>query len=166
MKTKEIIHRGSENVFADIGLAHPKRVKARAEIMYSIGQIIKNRGLTQKQVSQLLRLPQSKVSCLIHGKLSMFSLDHLFELLNVLDTDVRVVLKPNTNATIQIIAHPLEDIPTIWERLNLKSHTMSSSIRTRQLLGINAARYGTYNNTPCSRNRVFRIPYTPTRGIL
>ncbi|MBI4177992.1 XRE family transcriptional regulator [bacterium] len=46
--------------------------------MSRIGEIIKERGLTQKQASALLNLPQSKISCLLNGKLSMFSLDHLF----------------------------------------------------------------------------------------
>ncbi len=77
MKTKEIIHRGSDNVFADIGVAHPERVQARAQVMFLISEIIKKLGLTQKQTSALLGIPQSKVSCLVNGKLSNFSMDHL-----------------------------------------------------------------------------------------
>ena len=94
MSTKEKIHRGSGNVFADIGVAHPERILARAQIMSRISEIIKGRGLTQKQASVLLDIPQSKVSCLMNGKLSMFSLDHLFELLNALDRDVEIIIKP------------------------------------------------------------------------
>ena len=90
------IHKGSGNVFADIGVAHPERVLARAQIMSRISDIIKDRGLTQKQTSELLGIPQSKVSCLMNGKLSMFSLDHLFELLNALDRDVEIIIKPRT----------------------------------------------------------------------
>lgn len=96
MNTKEKIHRGSENVFADIGVAHPERVMARAQIMSRISEIIKERDLTQKEASELLGIPQSKVSCLINGKLSMFSLDHLFELLNALDRDVEIIIKLKT----------------------------------------------------------------------
>ncbi|MBI5023564.1 MAG: XRE family transcriptional regulator [Candidatus Omnitrophica bacterium] len=79
---KEKAHRGSDNIFVDIGVAHPERVMARAQIMSRVAEIIKNRGLTQKAASELLDIPQPKVSCLMNGKLSMFSLDHLFELLN------------------------------------------------------------------------------------
>jgi len=96
MSTKEKIHRGSANIFADIGVAHPERVMARAEIMLRISEIIKERGLTQKQASELLGIPQSKVSCLMNGKLSMFSLDHLFELLNALDRDVEIIIRRKT----------------------------------------------------------------------
>lgn len=96
MSIKERIHRGSGNVFVDIGVAHSERVLARAQIMARVADIIKERGLTQKQAAALLGLPQSKVSCLINGKLSMFSLDHLFELLNALDSDVEIIIKPKT----------------------------------------------------------------------
>lgn len=96
MKTKEVIHRGSDNIFADIGVIHPERVQARAQIMFLIAEIIKKRGLTQKRAADILGIPQSKVSCLMNGKLSNFSMDHLFELLNALDTDVEIIIKPKT----------------------------------------------------------------------
>ena len=96
MGVKERIHRGSGNVFADIGVAHPERVLARSQIMIRITEIIKEKGLTQKQAAEVLGIPQSKVSCLMNGKLNMFSLDHLFELLNTLDKDVEIIIKPKT----------------------------------------------------------------------
>ena len=96
MSMKEKIHRGSENVFADVGVTHPERVMARAQIMSRVSDIIKERGLTQKEASELLGIPQSKVSCLMNGKLSMFSLDYLFEILNALDRDVEIIIKPRT----------------------------------------------------------------------
>ena len=96
MKTKEVIHRGSDNIFADIGVTHPERVQARAQIMFLIAEIIRKRGLTQKGAANILGIPQSKVSCLMNGKLSNFSMDHLFELLNALDNDVEIIVKPKT----------------------------------------------------------------------
>ena len=69
---------------------------ARAQIMSRISEIIKDRDLTQKEASELLSIPQSKVSCLMNGRLSMFSLDYLFEILNALDRDVEIIIKPKT----------------------------------------------------------------------
>ena len=107
MSTREKGHRGSGNVFADIGVAHPERVLARAQVMSRITELIKERGLTQKEAGELLNLPQSKVSCLMSGKLSLFSLEHLFELLNALDRDVEIIIKPKTKeekvATTQVL---------------------------------------------------------------
>lgn len=107
MNEKEAIYKGTGNVFADIGVKHPERVLARARIMSRISEIIKERNLTQKEAAELLGIPQSKVSCLINGKLSMFSLEHLFELLNALDSDVEIIVKPKSReekiATTQLL---------------------------------------------------------------
>lgn len=110
MNGKEKIRRGSGNVFADLSVAYPERVLARAQVMFRIAEIIKERGLTQKEASKLLGIPQSKVSCLMNGKLSMFSLDHLFELLNALDRNVEIIIKPKTKkekfATTHVLTTP------------------------------------------------------------
>ena len=107
MSTEHKVHRGSGNVFADIGVVHPERMLARAQVMARITDILRERGLTQQQAATLLGIPQSKVSCLMNGKLSMFSLDHLFELLNALDRDVEIIIKPKTKvekfATTQVL---------------------------------------------------------------
>jgi|SRR3989338_4112144 len=94
MSATEKIHRGSGNVFEDLAVTHPKRVLARAQVMFRISEIIKERGLTQKEAAKLLGIPQSKVSCLMNGKLSMFSLDYLFEMLNALDRNVEIIIRP------------------------------------------------------------------------
>ena len=107
-RTKEKIHKGSENIFQDIGSAYPERLLARAKTMFRISQIIKERRLTQNQAAKLLGIPQSKVSCLMNGKLSMFSLEHLFELLNALDSDVEIIIRPKGKeekiATTKVLA--------------------------------------------------------------
>lgn len=107
MSPKEKIYKGSGNVFQDLRIQHPERVLARAQVMFRISQIIKERDLTQEKASKLLGIPQSKVSCLMNGKLSMFSLDFLFELLNALGRDVRIIIKPKMEkekfATTQVL---------------------------------------------------------------
>lgn len=94
MKTKKVVYRESNNIFADIGVGHPERVLARARIMFHIAEIIRKRGLTQKGAAEILNIPQPKVSCLMNGKLSNFSMDRLFEFLNALDTDVKIIVEP------------------------------------------------------------------------
>ena len=94
MRKKEEVFRTSGNVFKDITSEHPERLLARAQIMMRISEIIQERHLTQEKAAKVLGIPQSKVSCLINGKLSMFSLDYLFELLNALDRNVEIIIKP------------------------------------------------------------------------
>ena len=94
MAKREKFYKSSGNVFEDIGSSHPKRVLDRAKLMERISEIIEKRGLTQEKAGRILGLPQSKVSALVNGKLSAFSLEHLFELLNALDSDVEIIIKP------------------------------------------------------------------------
>lgn len=96
MAKSKKIHRSSGNIFADISVEYPTRVLYRAQIMHRIAELIDEKGLTQREAAEILDLPQSKVSCLMNGKLSMFSLDHLFELLNALGRDVEIIIKPKT----------------------------------------------------------------------
>ena len=107
MKRKEKIHIGSDNVFKDISAHYPERLLARAKIMFRIAQIIEERGLTQEKAAKLLGIPQSKISCLVNGKLSQFSLEHLFELLNALDSDVEIIIKPKSKQEKTATTHVL-----------------------------------------------------------
>lgn len=108
MKKKRKIQRGSENVFGDVGVSHPERTYARAQVMFLISDIIRTRALTQKKAAEILGISQSKVSCLMNGKLSKFSMDHLFELLNALDNDVEIIIKPKTNQEKSASTHVLQ----------------------------------------------------------
>lgn len=94
MSRKEKYYESSGNVFADLGFKNPERLLARAQLMLRITEIIKARCLTQKDASRILGVPQSKVSCLMNGKLSMFSMDLLLQFLNALGRDVDIVIKP------------------------------------------------------------------------
>ena len=104
---REKIIRGSDNVFKDLGVFDPERTLIRAKIMSRITEIINELGLTQKQAGKLLNLTQPKVSNLMNGKLSIFSLEHLFKLLTALKYDVEIIVKPKlateTKATTSVL---------------------------------------------------------------
>ena len=87
------IEASSGNVFADLGLPDADELLAKARIVYRLCDIIAERKLTQEQAAKLLGIDQPKVSALMRGKLSGFSLDRLFRFLNALDRDVEIVIK-------------------------------------------------------------------------
>ncbi len=91
-----LVTRGSGNVFLDIGVSWPKQVQVRAQVVSCFRKLLEERKLAPQEASKLLGIPQSKVSCLMNGKLSMFSLDHLFALLNALDREVEIIIRPRT----------------------------------------------------------------------
>ena len=104
---KEIIE-GSGNVFADLELANSKKLLAKAELARQVYRIIKERGLSQTAAARLLGLKQPDVSLLMRGRFARFSTDRLFQLLNLLDRDIEIVIKPKSNSrrkgSVKVIA--------------------------------------------------------------
>jgi predicted XRE-type DNA-binding protein len=98
----------SGNVFADLGVADPSEALAKAELARRISTIIARRRLTQAAAAELLGIDQPKVSALIRGKLTGFSIERLFKFLNALDRDVEIVTKPRsrtrTSARVRVVA--------------------------------------------------------------
>lgn len=104
---------GSGNVFADLNLPNSEEALAKAELARQIHHIIRKKKLTQNQAGLLLDIDQPKVSALMSGNLSGFSLERLFRFLNELGQDVTIKVKPkartqkrgslriNTTITIQ-----------------------------------------------------------------
>ena len=84
---------GSANVFADLGLEDAPELKLKAAIVGQINSILSHRNLTQVQASDLLGLPQPKISALKNGKLRGFSLEKLLEIMVKLDRDVEIGFK-------------------------------------------------------------------------
>lgn len=93
-KIKYIISEG--NVFADLNVPNPEEALAKAELASRISVVIKSKKLTQKQAGQVLDLDQPKISALINGKLTGFSLERLFRFLNELGQDVTINVKPKS----------------------------------------------------------------------
>jgi len=85
---------GSGNVFADLGLKDADELLIRAKLGHTVRMILENRGLKQKEISELLKINQSEVSKLMNGKYHLFSEGRLFGFLNKLDQKVTVQISP------------------------------------------------------------------------
>lgn len=90
MKKKLEYEESSGNVFADLGLANPEESLAKAEVARQIGKLIKKRRLSQTKAAAMLGIDQPKVSALLRGYLTGFSLERLFRFLNALGQDVHI----------------------------------------------------------------------------
>ena len=89
---------GSGNVFEDLGHPRPAEALAKAELARKISGLIAKRGLTQAAAAELLQVDQPKVSALVRGRLTGFSLDRLVRFLVLLGSDVEIVVKPRRRA--------------------------------------------------------------------
>ncbi|MGH2457273.1 MAG: helix-turn-helix domain-containing protein [Chloroflexota bacterium] len=89
----------SGNVFADLGFAEPEEMLLKAELARRITATIKVRRLTQVQAAEILGVDQPKVSALVRGRLTIFSVDRMLRFLADLGHDVEIVVKANPHPT-------------------------------------------------------------------
>ena len=88
---------GSGNIFADLGLPNPEERLVKAQLARQIYLRITERNLNQAEAATILGIDQPKVSNLINGKLTAFSIDRLFRFLNALDCDVEILVKTKSS---------------------------------------------------------------------
>jgi predicted XRE-type DNA-binding protein len=90
-----VFSEGSDNPFADLGLASPELELAKSRLVMEIGRVIEERGLSQVQAGRIISLAQPKLSQLLNGRWKSYSVDRLTRYLNKLGVTVRVSLEPN-----------------------------------------------------------------------
>ena len=83
---------GSGNIFADLGVRNPEEAQAKADLVDRIVDIIEDRKLTQVRAAKILGIDQPKVSALMRGRLSDFSIERLLRFLLLLDQDVHIAV--------------------------------------------------------------------------
>ena len=90
------IYRGSGNVFYDLGFSKREAagLQVKAELTRQIYNRIKEMRLTQIQASERLGISQPDVSKLINAQFTGYSTDRLIALLNSLEVDVEIVIRP------------------------------------------------------------------------
>ena len=90
------VTRGSGNVFADLGFADAEELQVKAGLTHQLANRIKALGLTQVQAGTRLGISQPDVSKLMNGRYTGFSADRLITLLNALEVDVEIVVRPRS----------------------------------------------------------------------
>lgn len=84
----------SGNLYADLGYKNPEEMQAKMRLAKELYLIIQSKGMTQKDVANLLGLTQPKISNLLNGHLSGYSIERLTRFLNIFDYDVDIIVKP------------------------------------------------------------------------
>ena len=89
--------KGSKNIFEDLGIPNPEETLAKAEIAMKIHTIIKKKKLTQSMAAKILKISQPKISLLLRGYLTDFSLERMLRFLNDLGQDVYISIVPSSH---------------------------------------------------------------------
>ena len=77
------ITEGSDNVFRDIGFGEveAENLKLRSDLMIRIEKYVKQSGMTQAEAARELGITQPRLNQLLKGKIQVFSLDALVNML-------------------------------------------------------------------------------------
>jgi len=87
------IENGSKSVYQDLCPQDAAEMQVKASLAAKIGEIIKNRHLTQVQASEILGIPQPKLSAMLRGQFRGISEAKMLECMNRLGRDVQIVVR-------------------------------------------------------------------------
>ena len=95
-KPKAKVTPSSGNVFRDLGFSarEAEHLVMRADLLIEIRKVVATRRLTQVQLAKLLHVSQPRVSDLLRGRLHLFSIETLIDMLGRLGVQVQLVVKP------------------------------------------------------------------------
>lgn len=76
-----------------MGLPNPEEHLAKAKLAIKIHEVMRERKLSQQQAADLMEIDQPKVSKIIRGRLSEFSIEWLLTRLLRMGLDVNIVIR-------------------------------------------------------------------------
>ena len=98
MKTRLVdhveVHRGSGNVFADLGLADAEKLQIKTGLVIEIRKAMHTRGLTQQEAAKRMGITQPKVSDMMRGDFTNLSERKLMDCLTRLGYDIEIKIRP------------------------------------------------------------------------
>ena len=85
--------RSTGNVFRDLGFPpdEAEHLRIRSDLLLQLQKAVSSQGLKQAEAATLLGVTQPRVSDLMRGRLDLFSVDTLIDMLARLGIRVRVV---------------------------------------------------------------------------
>ena len=86
------IKRSSDNIFRDLGFGpeEAESLRIRSELMVQVRLLIERRKLTQTAAAKLFGVTQPRISDLVRGKIELFSIDTLVDMLALAKVKVQL----------------------------------------------------------------------------
>jgi predicted XRE-type DNA-binding protein len=96
----------ASSVFSDLGFspAASKELRRKSELLLQVQNFVKRHGLTQAKAAVVLGISQPRVSQLVNGRLSQFSLDELVRLGVRAGLNVTIKAEPNPKREKAVVA--------------------------------------------------------------
>ena len=86
---------GNDNVFLDCGFpaSEAENLRLRAKMMIALTRYIENKGLSQAKAATIMGVSQPRVSSLVRGKIGLFTIDALVNMLTAVGLVVDLEIK-------------------------------------------------------------------------
>lgn len=93
---RDEITTSSGNVFVDLGFGEGEaaHLEVRSTLMFTIRKLIEDRDLTQAKAAKLFGVTQPRISDLVRGRIDLFSIDSLVDMLARAGIKVAVTVSP------------------------------------------------------------------------
>ena len=91
------VTRGSGNVFKDLGFPDPETHQMKADLVFRLSTIMKERGYNQTKTAKRIGIGQPDLSKLLRGRFRGYSLARLLGFIMALDKDVDIVIRERPN---------------------------------------------------------------------
>ena len=90
------LQRSSGNVFRDLDFSaeEAENLRIRSDLMVRLTKVIRDEGLTQAEAARVFGVSQPRVSDLVRGKIDLFSIDMLVNMLAKAGLRVTVTARP------------------------------------------------------------------------
>ena len=86
---------GTRNVFKDLGVPNAEEHFVKAQLVFKIDTIMKERGMKQVDAARLLGVRQPDISKMLRGEFRQFSVERLLRFLVALNQDVEIIVRPH-----------------------------------------------------------------------
>lgn len=88
------MQQSSGNVFTDVGFDPDEatHLHIRADLMIALRKVIASRKLTQVRAAKLFGVTQPRISNLVRGRIDLFSIDTLVDMLATAGVGVKVTI--------------------------------------------------------------------------
>lgn len=93
--SKKRYRAGSGNVFNDLGGPNPRVHAVKAQLIFEIATLLKERDLKQMEAGELFGVQQPIASRMLRGDFRQFSVERLLRFLVEVDQDVEIVVTPH-----------------------------------------------------------------------
>ncbi|MGD1094091.1 MAG: helix-turn-helix transcriptional regulator [Bryobacteraceae bacterium] len=93
--SKKKYETGGRNVFKDLGMPNAEEHFVKAQLVYKIDAIMKQRGMKQVEAADLFGVRQPDVSKMLRGEFRQVSVERLLRFLVALNQDVEITVKPH-----------------------------------------------------------------------